>query len=382
MGSETSDPAPVALGRPIPLSDYEVPRQVTAEGVVRAWARLWRHGRESEREEPKDPEPVPADELSHLVPAVDLDAAAAKLGRELESWQERAPSALRSVAVVGPPGSKVQDVVEVWARSADVFQVAAPSSAALDQGLHVPVLPDDPDLPLVLPPLERLFLRRSGGLDLLRTLLERLMRERRSFVASGSSWSWSYLRETLHERTGFDRVLAPAAYGGDEIRSWLKGMETRSIVFIDPQGKTDVLKAEDPVHEHLRSLASRARGIPGVIASFWAQALCSAKLEAAVNGVRRCVLPKWEACSLPEMPHHLGKPGALLLHALLLHGALDERALASVLPLGFSGVRPLLWGLAGEGILAEAQDLWSVTALGYPAARSHLATFNVPLDDF
>lgn len=134
--------------------------------------------------------------------------------------------------------------------------------------------------------------------------------------------------------------------------------------------------------EFLRSLAARARGNPGVAAALWRLALCGAQFGAGDGGKRRCVLPAWKRVAQPEMPPHSRKQGALLLHALLLHGGLHERLLPTVLPMAPATVSALLGSLHGRGIVAEAEGEWRVSAAGYPAARAHVAALNLPLDGF
>lgn len=369
-----------SLWRPVPLAEFELPVRDTKEGLARFW-RLLRRTESEEVAELIDPTEVPAERIAHLVPELDLDAAATSLAEALAGWRDRGHEAPRSVVLVGPPGAAAQEVLEAYARREGLAVVTAPGRAELAAGTARCLLPDDATAPLVLPPLERLFLRRSGGLQLLRDLLGALQRQRRVFVAACDSWSWSFLRHTLYGQLGFDRVLAPAAFDGATLRAWLKGLDP-TVVFVDAGTGTTVLDDEGEVHEFVRSLAARARGIPGVATALWRRALLDARLGASSEGVRRCRLPRMRDLRAPEVSPSAGKPAQRLLHALLIHERLEEEWLQSVLPDADANVRPLLWDLEGQGLVTEEAGTWRVSAIGYPAVREALAGANTPVDDF
>lgn len=382
MPAATATDADAPLWRPIPLTQYEVPEAPTREGLARIWQRLRSHGSDDDDEiNVTDPEEVGSRDLVHLVPALDLEAASTSLDAELEGWRDGAPEAPRSVALVAPPGGAAQEILALWAERAGLVPVEPPSRADLAAGTARCELPGDASTPLLLPPLERLFLRRVGGLECVRALLETLQRERRRYVAASDSWSWTFLRQTLHGRIGFDRILCPSPFDGAALATWIGGLGA-GVTFIDAENGKPLLGGDDEPHRFLRTLAGRARGNPGVAAAHWRRALGSARIGAGRDGTRTCWLPYWRDIGPPDLPTDAGKSTALVLHALLVHAGIEEDRLPAVLPEAVTDVRPILWHLAGKSVIDEEDGVWRVPASGYAVARSFVAALNLPLDPF
>ncbi len=115
---------------------------------------------------------------------------------------------------------RAERLVRLWMPpGAQVLE--APSALSLLEGTAVPwpELQEPDGAPLVIPALERCFLRHHRGLGLLRKLVESRWSARRRLVIGCDVWAWKYLRQAvqidalcLHPLTA-----APlAAYPGDE----------------------------------------------------------------------------------------------------------------------------------------------------------------------
>lgn len=81
----------------------------------------------------------------------------------------------------------------------------------------------------------------------------------------------------------------------------------------------------------------------------------------------------WQKLEMPRVPLDLGHRLAFILHTLLLYNGVATRLLPELLPTLSHQLSCDLHELRLAGVAAQEQEVWRVTALGYPAVREFLA---------
>ena len=81
----------------------------------------------------------------------------------------------------------------------------------------------------------------------------------------------------------------------------------------------------------------------------------------------------------PDLPHHHDDNALLVLHALLMHGALRKEELLSVLP--DATAVEVLPALLRTGFLAQREGWLSVQPAAYPAVRRALLADGFPMGE-
>ena len=327
--------------------------------------------------------------------ALDLSAQPAggflrdALDVELQRWLMTSTPANWLNLLVLPPCDD-SDLVGSWATAAGHQLLAPPQRHALT-ALQPPELPElDGSGLLVIPRLERWFIRQRSGLRLVRELLARLSALERHCLIGCNSWAWRFLVKAI----GADallpqpRTLAPT--DASRLRDWFAGHavddQGRRITFRTTLSGQDVLATDDAgklVNNHLQQLAARSLGIPWVAGQLWRASLnvrtgddkVSDRARRAIADDERTVwVASIEDCSLPR--GHEDR-SLLALHALLIHGALTAQELAAVLPA--TGEPDVMPALVAAGWVQREARLYRVSAGAYPALRQALQSAGMPL---
>lgn len=438
----------------IALSDYAAPTMPTEHAIRRLW-RLTRL-----RLHIDSAEPVHTGDKLQLATQTLLDEVAAppacgpimeELQAAAQGWASDAGAgagaAWLKVLVLPPcdPG----DVVGTWALKDRHSVLTPPPRGALTQP---DLLIDEPALAgqglLVVPQLERWFLRHRDGLAVARSLIEALGRLQRPCIVGCNSWAWAFLEKAAGSALVLPSPITFEAFHAAQLREWFQALGQRDAVAastvwhgaLNPQSTdggdasdetrpesraevqeraladvqsgdapgeplvfrfastgADVLAnpddegkggshASDIDRGYLKRLAARSLGIPWVAWSLWRDGLRAAddlqdndavpdKVRKNVQGDGRTL---WVS-ELPEysLPRHHEKPALMVLHALLMHGALTREQLRSVLPaLEDYGVLSAL-RTAGYVRTNDADEL-HVCASAYPSTRSALKTAGFP----
>lgn len=248
---------------------------------------------------------------------------------------------------------------------------------------------------LVVPRLERWFVRHRHGLAAVRALLAALSDSERRCVIGCNSWAWLYLRRAAEADLLLPEPLTFAPFDAERLRHWFKELSeeegTRDVVFRESSSGADVFsRGEDGEFESgfLPGLAARSRGIPWVAWQLWQRSLRTRRVdkdgasedEHRVNDEGRATEEALESEStmwLVEADEYVLPVGhertaRLVLHALLLHGRLGVDELARVLPIvGESSVVP---ALVRAGLVERAEGRYRCASSAYPAIRESLVT--------
>ena len=153
--------------------------------------------------------------LADVLPEPHWEAAATGLTAHLNPWlHETAPESLVQ-AVIGPPGSGVQEVVARWGKQVSAKLLSPPDHARLfdPESNYWQAVARDAEGVLVIPALERFYLRHSDGLDLIRQLAEWLWVSPRRVVVGCDSWAWAYLCKTVRIDAVFRTPIASGIAG-------------------------------------------------------------------------------------------------------------------------------------------------------------------------
>ena len=419
----------------VAMADYKSP-SMPAEHVVRA---VWR--RIKQRFQSSEPAAVRPD--NRLQPttlkALDEVARPPACGPLMEdfdaavrAWVEEPGGTLHCVVVLPPCDSN--DVIGTWAKERGHAVLCAP---ARDRGLALSViagtdknaaadaedgggaLPADGPI-LVIPQLELWFLRQRNGLKAVRALLAELQQSERRCLIGCNSWAWAFLVRAAGAGLvlPIPRTLAP--FDGKRLQSWFAELAANTgsgpVAFRRASDGADVLETKDDgalANNYLDELAARSNGIPWVAWHLWRNALrtridasgaqktnvhadgggktggshknaqAGARTEASatpINGAHGNERTFWiTGVPDPDLPKHHDDNALLVLHALLMHGALANDELLSVLP--DATAAEVLPALLRAGFIERREGRLSVLPAAYPAVRRVLLADGFPMGD-
>ncbi len=359
----------------VPLEERELPRASQASQARRRWQALGRWltlGSEAGEEPARDEaqlQRLPRVRLAHLAPPIDWQPGARALARY---FAEVGESAGPVTLLVGAPADGHAELVEAWARLSGERLLPEPTAGALLAG-EMPWSPAPSAHAWAVPRLERGLLRQATSLAGLRNFLEAALTGRLGRGVIGcDSWTWAYLQHAL--ALPESAAVTLQAFDGERLTRYFSS--TTRAALGEPQviravgsGEPVLVDGEEaPTSRELRELrelAVHCHGQLGLAWHYWRARLC----DEAPEGESPDTL--WLAESLDEatLPGEVGEESVLLLHALLLHGGLDEALLPEVLP--FSHARALsgLRQLQRRGVVSCADGRWRVAPLGYMSVR-------------
>ncbi len=256
-------------------------------------------------------------------------------------------------AVVGPPGNRVCEAMLGWAQENGACVLAPPTpEQILGSSDWWHAVRDNSAEMLVIPQMERYFLRHHDGLSGLRQLVQWLWSNPRPIVVGCDSWAWAYLSRAVHVDAVFHQPLAPAPFAGAQLQEWLGALHPTS---------------EDSVNDgYWDLLASTARGIPGTAWRLYRQRLAD---DGSVT-------------TMPAMPHARGSVQALILHTLLIHNGLCGEVLFGLLPFPANQIMAGVVWLENQRLVECTQDRWQVTPNAYATVRRFLGDEGFLIDAF
>ena len=423
----------------VPLGDYRSPG-MPAEHVVRAvWRRIRQRFQSSETAPVRADNRLQSTTLKVLDEAVgppacgplldDFDAA-------VRAWLDEPDGTFHCVVVLPPCDST--DLIGTWAQSRGHAVLCAPKR---DQGHALSVIAGadrdtqadgggnggtatpEGDAPLlVIPRLESWFLRRRNGLDAVRALLAELQQSERRCLIGCNSWAWAFLVRAAGAALVLPSPRTFAPFDARRLQAWFSELATQTqngrVAFRLASSGADVLATKDdgaPVSNYLEELAARSNGIPWVAWHLWRNALRTgidaieaqkANGNANADG-RKADRPKVANANVqaeseagkalsngghgdertfwvtgvpdPDLPHHKDDNALLVLHALLIHGALVRQELLSVLP--DATATEVLPALLRAGFIEKREDRFAVLPSAYPALRRMLLADGFPVGE-
>lgn len=406
-GQEANEQPP--LWELIPLGEFKPPSSPAPEAVRSGLHDLWRRlrgGEPAQNEvEPEVEMERPSQKMLDWA-APDPDWAAADVtGLEagLRGWLDGEAPSVGVQTIVDPPMGLVDARLERWAVERDYFLITPPTPEQIITGnvAWLDAIPLNSGQRLLLPHLERSFLRHHNGLDLLRRLLDRIDRLRSPLIVLCQSWAWPYLCQVAQIDAVLGTPLTPAPFDDGALNRWLGGSAQNAspypLVFREASSGKTVLEpfAPDPAapstaSPYLKNLAARSRGNPRVAWNIWRRALLAAKdstvekeaQEAAKQDTRYTLWVRpWEQMHLPDLVGSATSLDGMLLYTILLHGGLAHQLAADLLPFSPGEVVDRLHRLRAGGVVEQNGEVWNPTPVGYPAIRRFLGEEGFLVDE-
>jgi hypothetical protein len=343
-----------------------------------------------------------------VAPAPDWTAPAAAFTETMRDWLTAKTPASWHQIVVGAPGSGTTAMLLHWAttQGLTVLQPPSPEEILTEGSAWLARLPKQCVTPVVIPNLERYFLRHAHGLNLLRRFLDWLMAQPCHCLIGCSSWAWAYLSKALAIDALFTLPWTLDALDGKRLQQWFNALAARqcecTIVFrqadngrfiIPPppiSQPSDEEKAtsqdnhkhstsEEEISTFLVDVAARSRGNPGVAWALWRHSLRMApaneqeqdKYQTNAYDLTIWVAP-WNQLKLPTLGVQPHRNELFILHLLLIHERLTTQHMIQLLPLTVFEVVRVLDQLNNAGLLEKRGEAWRVAPLGYPAIREAL----------
>ena len=385
-----------------PLGGYTFPSTPT-DDVARG---LWKRMKEAVSRDTNEPF-IAEDQLRRVsqsqADGVDRSPVCEPLLRELDltlaEWAGAATHKSPLRVVVLPPCDR-NDLLRLWAERHGYAVLEPPSRDTLRRG-HPVVRPDlRGEGLLVIPRLERWFLRHRTGLAAVRSLLESLGAMQRTCVVGCNSWAWAFLSKAVEANMILPRPLMFQPFDGDRLGAWLGTVvdaTNRGVVYrLSQSGETLAPDGEAAVAgPFYKKLAAQSMGIPWVAWWIWHQSLRSTPEEpgdgrtpadADLNGgddhaddlaqwKRTIWLANVETYPLPNQhePDEL-----IVLQTLLIHGPLEAGELHAVVP----AMREpsIVQSLISSGLIERHEGLLRVLPVAYPSIRRGLAAAGFPVD--
>lgn len=371
----------------IPLSQYVAPAAPTRDTLQRllAQTRGWWPGRRADAAAPAGRPDTIAPDAGALdtvagppadTPAVDT------LEQGLRDWPAGAGTVPRRALIALGPGDTTHPVAD-WAARHGHAVLDPPASDTL-----MTSRPDPPALtgngPLVIPDLASWFRRHRHGLHGIRMLLDRIADTDRPVLAACNSWTWAFLAMAVDGAALWPQPLTLPACEAADLRAWfarLRARDGQQRAIVDTHTGDDILAgdAEIPVHESLAVLAARSRGIPWIAWQLWRAGLRHEQPETATTADLKAATSRFrfEPPAEPVLPEYRRDETLLILHALLIHGALRAGELSCVLP--FETPRRLLHGLHDAGFLRRTDSShWYCAPTAYPVVLGALQAAGFP----
>lgn len=401
----------------VQVDEYSVPSNTVSVGKFRKGFREF-FRKITKQDRVKESPLKPEDDLSNLsearlkyaIPRPDWSEGADRLAKRLQPWLESAEPSKPAIFYLSPPFSGRDELLTHWAELQNMPLVAPPRQKHILGSSDKWFRNWPKGSPWILPNLEKCFLRRADGLDLIRELLSRVLSgELGKGIIGCDGWAWSFLQQVWLGRPSF--TITAQALDAERMKNFFYRSILRQSGATDcsfRQADNGVYMFQDPAekadrHSKKRStasdyfwqrLAEYSRGNLGVASACWQQALRALpeeELEKEVNRSRReqkktiWVTP-WNDLTLPTYPKDEGETALFVLHALLIHDGLDLESLAYMLPADRAGVTEVLLFLRESELVEKTTEqtktIWRVTAAGYPVVRKELYSNEYLCDPF
>lgn len=386
---EPSSSADTPLWAIVELDQFRTPEQTQASQWRRSFRSVssWLGGKNDAEQQVKDESELralPEVKLAHLVPPIDWSPAARALTHQLES--QEAPVTF----FITTPYSGHASVVTHWAEKQNIACLPVPTLSELAEGGTHWVERCANQRQWAIPALERYFLRHTQGIQGIREFLERALNGRLGQGVIGcDSWTYAY----LHQVVGIDS--APAftlqSMEGKQLSRYFAAIGTHEgpppMVYSTRTGKQVLSNRVAGCHKtppnaashkaankELQRLAAHCRGHIGIAWHYWRE-----RLRESTTGEEEAL---WlvDALAEAELSTDTSDIATLVLHAILIHGGLDDHSLGQVLPFSHHEALNARLALQRKGIVSNNDGRWQVTPLSYASVRQLLESRNYLVD--
>ncbi|GHA89629.1 hypothetical protein GCM10009069_10980 [Algimonas arctica] len=381
-----SKPAPFQ-----PLGKFEWPSTTVNRGVDLALSQLLKSLRRSNKDAGIDPNllsPAPRDLLDRICEPPAHFPLLAEMDATLSAWTADESASDRVQTIILPPCDR-EDLLGQWAKTHTLQTFGTDRKMA-----ELDALDDPHATPLVIPKLERRFLRTRSGLHDIRQLLDRLSVMERRIIIGCNSWAWQFLRKSCEIDLIFDAPMTFQAFDKNRLRVWLGTLaldpaDGANLCFRSASSGQDVFsngEGEADVSEFISDLAKASIGVPWVAWHLWKDSLHVANAieadEMSVEPIISEADPRetiWVTdIRPPSVPSRSDQNALLVLHALLIHGGLTGDQIVQTVPL--VTYTHVLASLVRSGLIDKVDGLYRCRPAAYPVIRDGLNNSGYPVD--
>lgn len=376
-----------------PLGTFSYPAMPADQSIRRMGLKFWRsfRGKEDEEEAPfvADDSLVGADhdELDELAAPPACGPLLRDLSANFADCMTNTGRSRRIHTLILPPCDR-NDVLRTWAMQNQLSILEPPDrDALLNRDDATVELSGRSSCPIVIPRLERWFLRHPSGLHHIRSLLEQLARSDQPFIVGCNSWAWRFLTVAIEANLLLTKAVTCRPFDAARLQSWLAELAisdeaTHNVFRLAKSGSTIIGKdADQSVSDnYFSTLAARSLGIPWVAWQKWRRSLRLGQENGETLTDELADSDTVWVAELEEfqLPSHEVDAALLTLQSLLIHDSLTAAELERTTPnIRRSGVIAALLNL---GLIRRVQDAYYSTPAAYPAIRQKLAAAGFPVD--
>ena len=356
----------------VTLSSYARP-QPQGRNVLERMARdLWNKVRGSDSDASTLLEgytPIGSSEQKKVSPPPAYASLKHDLTLRMNSWLSNPDAAETTRLIIYPPTDNARFMRD-WARERDVILFDPPERKAFDTQVAERIAEVQREGVVVIPDLQRYFLRSVGHMDGIRRLLVAVCDTPYRVVLGCNSFGWQFLVKALDAQHLLPTATVSQAYNGEELRKWLHRSVRAGGYTVHGTDTGGDLFAEGNVGWFNR-LSYLSYGIPWVAWAYWRRSLFVSPEGNPKQLWANMATP-------PAFPSNDARESLLVLHALLVHGGMTGDDLAEVLPLAGEGTAVAM--LRRRGFVEDVDGRWCVTPFGYPSVRAQLALAGYPGD--
>lgn len=378
-----------------PLGKYNWPSTPVNRGVDQMLSQFRKRFQRSDKLSGIDPNrlsPAPSNLLAQVAEAPAHFPLMAELDATLKEWlaDETAPNRVQTIIL--PPCDR-EDLIGQWADAHGL------QTFGTDRKLtELDALDDPQSSPLVVPKLERRFLRTRDGLHDIRQLLDHLSTMERRTIIGCNSWAWQFLRKSCEIDLIFSAPVTIQAFDKQRLRSWLGTLahdsaDESNLCFRSASSGQDVFgngEGETEVSAYMTNLAKHSMGVPWVAWHLWQDSLHLAMaVEADSDGTLEVETDASKEVDdrdiiwvtdihTPSVPNRTDQNALLVLHALLIHGGLTQDQIVQTVPL--VTYTHVLASLMRSGLIDRTDELYRCRPAAYPVIRDGLNNSGYPVD--
>lgn len=282
------------------------------------------------------------------------------------------------------PPCEQGDMMRRWGELNGYSVVEPPPRAALLSRPQESLQCDNKAQMLIVPRLERWFLRHHNGLHHVQQLIDHLTTLQQHCIISCSSWAWSYLSKAMQTHLVLPTPLTFVAFDKQRLVTWLGELaesDDQQSVFRFSSNGAEVFgekASQRASQDYFATLAARSLGIPWVA---WHQWRLSLKLSPQSDqnitekfpDERTVWISDRKEFRVPDSDASL-----MILQAILIHDRLTMAELDITVP----GIQRsnVLASLHKLGLIEEDQQGLRCTPSAYPAIREGLSAAGFPPD--
>ncbi len=377
-----------------PLGNYQYPALPADEKVGRfftGFLALFRLDEDAPAMADADLGRATLEELDAIAAPPACGPALDEIGLTVCEWL--ADDSARSIMAIVVPPCDENDVLATWARDNGHDVLSPPTRQSIMDPIRTPIPDLEGDGLLVVPQLETWFVRHRNGLVPVRDLLAAIDATERRCLVGCNSWAWAFLKKAVDSDMVLPTPLTFEAFGEKRLRQWFEGLavgdRVRQVSFCLSKSGADVfeLSGEDsPKNDYFQKLAAHSLGIPWIAWHIWRRSLrhdreegdteaVEGETETGIRAPETLWITGFEELSLPSQHR---QSALLVLHALLIHGALTAQTLRLVVPL--VGESNIVSALLTAGFVEREGDTVRSRPAAYPTVRAALASAGFPMD--